>query len=106
MSVLSRPVNVTGFVSVPRPDVTNLVEQVLMGPWKHAAVCIALHYECLLTARDVAGRWTDGNDRPYRRVEWQKGDLWWRGLHMEDIELGADVTISLPGMTAPVIFDR
>jgi hypothetical protein len=61
---------------------------------------------CIKSAFLRRGTWPDNGLTativPYQRVEWQKGDLWWHGLHMEDIELSADVSIPLPGMTAPM----
>ena len=94
------------FAHITRADVSALIDHTLGGPWPHAALCIALHYQCLLNTTDLAGSWakTAAGYVPGHGEVAYVGFVW-RGLTMEEIVVDGELKITLPGTAKALVFD-
>jgi hypothetical protein len=93
------------FACVTREEVNVLIDHTLAGPWPHAALCIALHYQCFLEPSELAGAWakTAPGYVPARGEVAYVG-LAWRGLTVEDIVVDGELKMTLPSSAKVLVF--
>lgn len=94
------------FAHVTREEVNVLIGHTLATPWPHAALCIALHYQCFLEPSDLAGAWAKSAPGyvPARGEVAYTGFVW-RGLTMQDIVTDGGLKLTLAGTTKALVFD-
>lgn len=93
------------FARVTREEVKVLIDHTLAGPWPHAALCIALHYQCFLEPSELAGAWAKTvPGYVHRRGEVANVGFVWRGLTMEDIVTDGELQITLASTANVLVF--